>query len=352
MSIKSQLKAAAAIMIFTFGISTYSAVAQTEKSSPLENEEEFVTRKLKEHHIPYLGLGIIKKGKLEQIKSYGEHQLGKPAPYNTLINVASLTKPVVAMLTLKLVATGSWDLDAPLYPYWVDPDVANDTRSKILTTRHILTHQTGFVNWRRMHPTKKLTFDRDPGTKFGYSGEGFDYLKRALESKFKKKLEVLADSLIFRPLNMKESYFIFDKNIDQSRMAHWHDTLGNETYEAKMWSVAHAADDLVTTVEDYGKFMVATMEGFGLPKPLFEDMITPHARTSPTASMGLGWQITPNFRKKEPVISHEGADKGIHTIVCWLPESKDGLIIFTNGDNGWKVFRDLVERTFKEPVPR
>ena len=161
MNIKFRLKAVATLVIFTLGISRFSAIAQTEKSSPLENEEEFVTRKLKEHHIPYLGIGIIKKGKLQQIKSYGEHQLGKPAPYNTLINVASLTKPVVAMLTLKLVSTGSWDLDAPLYPYWTDPDVATDPRSKILTTRHILTHQTGFVNWRRMHSTKKLTFEAD-----------------------------------------------------------------------------------------------------------------------------------------------------------------------------------------------
>src|SRR5687768_409468 len=80
---------------------------------------------------------------------------GNPAPFNTIFNVASLTKPVTAMLTLKLVSMGNWHLDEPLAKYWTDPDVVNDAWSKKLTTRHILSHQTGFVNWRWLHNTRK-----------------------------------------------------------------------------------------------------------------------------------------------------------------------------------------------------
>jgi CubicO group peptidase (beta-lactamase class C family) len=52
------------------------------------------------------------------------------------------------MLTLQLVSIGQWQLDEPIYKYWTDPDVINDPRHLKLTTRHILTHQTGFDNWR------------------------------------------------------------------------------------------------------------------------------------------------------------------------------------------------------------
>jgi CubicO group peptidase (beta-lactamase class C family) len=81
-----------------------------------------------------------------------------------------MTKPVVAMLTLKLVEQGQWNLDEPLYHYWIDPDIANDPRHKKMTTRHALSHQTGFPNGRK----GKLAFEFEPGTDFQYSGEGYE----------------------------------------------------------------------------------------------------------------------------------------------------------------------------------
>lgn len=139
-------------------------------------------------NIPNVGVGVIEGGKIAQVKVYGNLKNGQPAPKNMLFNVASVTKVVFSMLVLKLTNQGSWNLDEPLYKYFVDPDVKNDPRHKKLTTRHILSQQSGFVNWRRNHPTKKLTFDFAPGTKFNYSGEGMEYLRKAVEAKFKKTL--------------------------------------------------------------------------------------------------------------------------------------------------------------------
>src|SRR5215216_7742468 len=129
---------------------------------------------LKENGVPAVGVGIIRDGERRQVKVYG-------GPYDKVFNVASLTKPVVALLTLKLVSQGKWDLDEPVAKYWTDPDVAGDPRAAKLTTRHILTHQTGFANWRWMEESKKLQFHFDPGTQHQYSGEGFEYLRHALE---------------------------------------------------------------------------------------------------------------------------------------------------------------------------
>ena len=150
--------------------------------------------------MPVLGLGIIEDGKLKQIKVFGEIGKGQAAPYNTIFNVASLTKPVTAIVALKLVSLGKWNLDEPVYKYWTDPDIAHDPRNKKLTTRIILSHQTGFPNWRWLSDSKKLNFQFDPGTQYQYSGEGFEYLKKALEKKFHKSLPQLANELIFQPL--------------------------------------------------------------------------------------------------------------------------------------------------------
>jgi CubicO group peptidase (beta-lactamase class C family) len=44
----------------------------------------------------------------------------------------------------------------------------------------VLSHSTGFVNWRQ-GADEKLTSAFEPGTRFQYSGEGFYTLQRCVE---------------------------------------------------------------------------------------------------------------------------------------------------------------------------
>lgn len=174
---------------------------------------------LEENRIPALGIGVIAGGKLTQVKVYGELRKGEAAPFNTIFNVASLTKPVTAMIALRLASAGKLNLDEPLDKYWIDPDIKTDVRHKKLTARLILSHQTGFPNWRWLTKSKKLEFEFEPGTKYQYSGEGYEYLRCALEKKFNKPLERLADELIFQPLEMRDTQFVWNANVDESRFA-------------------------------------------------------------------------------------------------------------------------------------
>jgi CubicO group peptidase (beta-lactamase class C family) len=60
------------------------------------------------------------------VKVFGEISEGNSAPYNTIFNVASLTKPITAMVALRLVSLGKWNLDEPIYKYFTDSDIAKD----------------------------------------------------------------------------------------------------------------------------------------------------------------------------------------------------------------------------------
>jgi len=322
---------------FSYDHQTIDAV--TNKSSIFDNDAE-IEKWLTENKVPTLGIGVVKDGKLQQIKVFGELKKGTIAPYNTIFNVASLTKPITAMVTLKLVSEGRWSLDEPIYKYWTDPDIANDSRSRLLTTRLILSHQTGFPNWRYLNKSHKLNFEFTPGTKYQYSGEGFEYLRRALESKFHKTLNQLATELIFNPLQMTDTKYFWDKRTDSARFAIGYDNKGN-AYETTKNKTANAADDLLTTVEDYGKFLVSVMDSVGISKKVFADMVTPQVETKNGKHFGLGFEIY-DFGSGEFALSHGGADKGAQTIVFIFPKTKQGLIIFTNMDDGYKVYEKLL----------
>lgn len=312
---------------------------ETNKTAFFDNDVE-IEKWLKENNVPTLGLGIINAGKLQQIKVFGELKKGIAAPYNTIFNVASLTKPITAMVTLKLVSLGKWNLDEPLYKYWTDPDIINDPKTKKITTRYILSHQTGFPNWRWNNPDKKLAFDFEPGTKYQYSGEGFEYLRKALEKKFNKTLDQLAKELILNPLQMNDTNYIWDKKTDESRFAIGYDAKGN-TYETEKRKTANAADDLLTTIEDYGNFLVSVMNGDGLSKKVFDDMKTNQIEMKAKEYYGLGLVIY-DLGNGEIALSHGGADQGVQTIFFILPKTKQGILIFTNVDDGYKVYQKLL----------
>ena len=278
---------------------------------------------LKDNNIPTLGLGVIEDGKLTQIKVYGKLNDKTSASYNSLFNVASLTKPVTAMTVLRLVSLGKWNLDEPLYKYFTDPDIANDPRNKKLTTRMVLSHQTGFKNWRGMNKDSKLNFDFEPGTKYQYSGEGFEYLRKAIEKKFNKSLEELAKEFVFQPLNMNDTSYIWNEKKQADRIVIGYDKNG-KPYDIVKNKSANAADDLMTSVEDYSKFLIGVMNNELLSQEVFEDLKTNQIETKKNKYFGLGFEIY-DLGNNEISLSHSGSDQGVNTFAIILPKTKKVL---------------------------
>jgi CubicO group peptidase (beta-lactamase class C family) len=169
------------------------------------------------------------------------------------------------------------------------------------------------------------------------------YLGRALEHKFKKSLVELSDSLLFKPLGMKDTRY-WDKSIDMLRYAHWHDSNGKE-YETSYQTGISAADLLLTTIEDYCKFMIYVVNGAGLSTNLYNDMISPQVYIKEHYARGLGWEVIRDLPNGEYALEHGGSDNGVKTIAILLPKSKRGIVVLTNGDNGMFVYHNVIKES-------
>jgi CubicO group peptidase (beta-lactamase class C family) len=291
-------------------------------------------------------VAVLEDGKVTSVQSFGELRPGVPMTSRALFNVASLTKPVVAVTTLRLADAGKLNLDEPLDRDWIDPDIRGDPRHSKLTARIIMSHQTGFPNWRFNSPTKKLGFDFDPGTKFGYSGEGFEYLRHALEHRFGRSLQQLSDSILFRPLHMTETTYGWNSRMDTARFAVGHDTLGAAIdTPMRPTSRANAADWLVTTIGDYARFAEYVLGGAGLSTATYADMTKAQVQMQgkPGEAMGLGWEVMQGPPNDPTILLHTGSDDGIKTMIILLPASKRGIVMFTNGDRGMDVAMKILK---------
>lgn len=314
--------------------------------SPLFEDDLHIEAVMEMLDIPSMAFARIKGGKLQQIRIFGELSAGIAAPLNTIYNIASLTKPITAMTTLKLVDAGLFDLDEPLMRYYVDPDVAAAPELPFLTARHVLTHRTGFPNWRYLADDNVLRFQFIPGTRTQYSGEGMEYLRKALEEKFGKTLEALAQEQLFGPLGMVDTHFTFADGVDQSRYAVPHDRDG-EPLEAEHHSLANAADNLLTTAQDYGTFMAYVMKGMDLSPELKQAMVTPVSSEEGGIHFGLGWQVIQNLDGGGYALQHTGADVGARSIAIMYPETGDGILLLSNSENTGDLWAKLISESVK-----
>lgn len=302
----------------------------------------------KDLNIPNVGVAIIENDKLVKAQVYGKDYTGQPAPEDMLFEVASVTKVVFTTLVLKLVQDGKWSLDEPLYHYYTDPDVAQDKYSKEITTRHVLSQQSGFDNWRWMNPTGKLAFNFEPGTKFNYSGEGMEYLRLAIEHKFHQSLVKLSDSLLFKPLHMYNTSHEWDGKKDFARYSRMYDSEGKEIIKNDYSVQASGAAGLTTTVDDIAKFATEVLDGAHLSKSLYNEMVKKQAIISPNLQQGLGWRVINELPNNEYALEHAGNDPGVASIIVLLPKSKRGIVVLTNGDNGLMMCNNIVRAAFAE----
>ena len=83
----------------------------------------------------------------------------------------------------------------------------------------VLTHRTGFPNWRKggWRSGGKLPVRFQPGSQFGYSGEGFWYLQQVVEHVTDEPLDPWSQRVLLKPLKMSHSSCVWRK--DYSKFA-------------------------------------------------------------------------------------------------------------------------------------
>ncbi|MEL6215268.1 MAG: serine hydrolase domain-containing protein, partial [Pseudomonadota bacterium] len=90
---------------------------------------------LEQSTVPSAGVSYVADGQLQWTLTCGERSKGNPATADTLYDTASIAKPIVGEIVLRLATQGKISLDEPMAAYWVDPDIANDPRRMQLTPR-------------------------------------------------------------------------------------------------------------------------------------------------------------------------------------------------------------------------
>ena len=294
--------------------------------------------------IPAISIAVINNSQILYSRPFGFKNIKTKVAIdqNTKFEAASLTKPILAYITLKLVDEGKLELDKPLYQYLEYDDIKQDERYKLITARIVLNHTSGFPNWRRMNPDKKLDIKFTPGEKFSYSGEGYVYLQKVIEKIMGKRLDKVAKEKVFVPLKMNNSSLLL-KNTANYAVGHTHDIKVKEKWKPEK---ANGASSLHTTANDYAKFLIAILKHQGVSEKSINEMLSPQISISETDSTlfwGLGFAL--ENKGDETYFWHWGDNDIFRAFTIISKERKTGIVYFTNSMNGLNIFKRIVDLT-------
>jgi CubicO group peptidase (beta-lactamase class C family) len=311
--------------------------------------DDFIQAYQNYYGIPGISLALIKDGKLVYHKTYGVKNTitGEKVDSNTLFEAASVTKPVFSFAVQRLAQRGVIDLDKPLYLYLPYPDIAYDERYKLMTARHVLTHRTGFPNWRYMNDDQKLNLRFTPGTDYNYSGEGFEYLKMVVEKITGKKVEQVLKEEVLDPMGLYHTFFSRNDSLKQMVASGHFDRL--PTFDELPQSPGMAYS-MHTEAQVFSKFMMYMLEQKGLDAKMYDTMYSKHSefkRDSGDALprypgyMGMSLEIRETPYGKS--FGH-GGNNGDFT--CQFEVYKDlraGYVIFTNSNTSYPLLKAMRE---------
>ncbi len=342
-------------------------VAPAWRAAPPAREEVIATidrlvpSLMEEHHVPGVAVAIISEGRVAWLKAYGVSDAATKTPVaaDTLFEAASMSKPVFAILALQLADEGRLGLDRPLVEYSSEPLVPDQPGRRRVTARMALSHTTGFPNWRPGEEEREgpLPLLFEPGTRFGYSGEGVFYLQRVVEEITGRPLDLLARAALFDPLGLKLSSFAWSPDVEGA-LASGHGEDGSSLARSK-YTHPNAAYTLYTTAEEYARIIVEVMNAArGRSKVLSEasarEMLRPQVALDArdpierpfsgqgrSVQWGLGWSL--NATASGDIFHHSGANRtGFRCFSQFSLDRGSGLVIMTNGLGGGDLWTRLI----------
>ncbi len=350
-----------------------------------------------ENHVPGMVCAVVKNGDISWGKSYGKANLEKSVAMSRegYMNVASVTKTITATAIMQLWEQGEIDLDQDINHY-----LAVDIKSPYfpdvpITVKLLLTHTSSLVDGSAYYesyacgdPEISLQewivnyllqggrfFNEDenflpvkPGEQYQYSNIGFGLLGYIVESVSGLSFSEYCSLNIFDPLEMTgSSFYLQDMDLSNHILPYVYiskesrDEIVNNyaTFLSEdadfspgknkalcLYSFPNIPDGLLrTSVEELSHFLSAYMNGGQyngssiLKQSTIDKMLS--LQLEGDGSQGLCWHRS----EFESLWGHGGNDPGLRTSMFFSRDTKIGIIIFQNSDQGNPF--ELLEKIYR-----
>ena len=292
---------------------------------------------------------IVAKGDKILYESYRGFAQGKDQqPINDTIalHVASISKSLTAMATLKLVEAGKINLEDPLTKYFPKFPYPKVTVFTLLSQRSGLPKYEYVIEKIKPAPpelSKKYLSNQDilnmliryqpelaraTDTGFMYCNTNYALLALLIEKVTKKSFPEAMQQMVFRPLKMKHSYVFQEKDTLTAAKSFYQK--GPRVYPYDRLDLIYGDKNVYTTPRDLLNFSKALYSKDFLKPDLKQKIFEPYSNERPGINnYGLGFRMKV-FDEGEKLTYHNGWWHGTNSVFAHLLKSQVTIIAIGN----------------------
>ncbi len=322
---------------------------------------------MEKDEVPGASLAVIEDYEIAWTAGYGRKVADSENAVTpeTLFQAASISKPITAMATLKLVEQGKLDLDASVNDQlksWSIPksNIAQRTPIKL---RHLLSHYAGLTvhgfngyTTTEQRPTLVQVLNGEQPAnspavrpvmraeyKFSYSGGGYSVLQQLLIDVSGEPFPAFMQETVLGPLRMSHSTYEqpFPAEL-AAEAAAGHRPKG--LVLAGQWHVypEMAAAGLWTTPSDLALAAIDLSKSYsGQGGQILSQEMARKMLTLQNSHCGLGFFV--NGEGQHLKFEHGGANEGFRCMLVAYPETGQGVAMMTNSDTGSNVLTSTIK---------
>lgn len=322
-------------------------------SIPVDKRRMSLEAAMRQYNVQGVSAAAMVGGRVVWARAWGVADAAKRTPMRpeTVLQAASVSKPLTAVAVMRMVQAGKLNLDADVTQYFDGWEPRFEGRKVKLTLRQLMTHSAGLnvhgfkgfrssvadlpstldiLNGKGNSPKVKVALK--PGAQAEYSGGGFVVVQAAVEGQVEDPFQAAMYDWLIKPFRLRRTTFMQPPAEDQlPQLATAHDRDGRpipgrfHVYPmmaaAGMWTTP---TDLLTVA---GALSAAYNGGGGpLSTAFVRQMLTPQ---SASESIGLGWYVANRGGVMEA--SHTGLNEGFSSAITWRTDGF-GAAVMVNGE--------------------
>jgi len=363
---KSALTSLAIALICVAAVSAQTAEGTTvtaaapDISAAIRLFEAWLQSHMTDRQLPGVSVGVVHDQHLLWAKGFGYADIESKTPMTpkTLFRMASNTKPFTALAVMQLRDAGRLRLDDPVSQYlpWMKMQSSGRDVGRPVTIEHLLTHGSGLPRepgsssyWntlafpsaqdvRTAVPGQKLAYE--PETRLKYSNLGFALAGMVVEAVSDVSYAEWMQRRVLAPLGMTASGI--DRNVEGLASGYGRRMPGSSREKIPFFpthAIAPAAG-LTSNIEDLSRFVSLQFRRgrAGGPQEVVAGatLAEMHRVRFIDANWryGFGLGFATVRVKDQSYIGHGGHLPGFRTQISFLPDSKVGVIVLTNADDG------------------
>ena len=322
-----------------------------------------IDERMKFYRTPGVSVAVINEGKVEWARGYGLLRVNgqEHVTTETMFQAASISKTLTALAALQLVEKHKLNLDDDInvkLVSWKVPE-SEATKTERPTLRRVLSHTAGFtvsgflgyapsqplpslvqiLNGEKPANTPAVSIDIVPGTRFRYSGGGYEVLQQLLMDVTKKPYEELMEALL---KNLKMSHSTFkSRSSGAPDVASGHLPNGVEIEGGWRLHPELAASGLWSTPTDLAQLVIEIQRSNAgksnriLSKEMTKLMLSPQIE-----NVGLG--VIVDGQGPSARFYTSGSNVGYKSYAVGYLQSGQGAAIMTNSENGAQLALEIL----------